>query len=72
MNQCSGCDVDFTSTTAFDAHRVGEFGHNRRCLTRAEMAEKRKRDGTPVFEVGEKVSLYMTEAQRAGLAALKK
>lgn len=39
-NQCPGCSEYFNSLTAFDAHRVGEFGLNRRCRTKEEMIEK--------------------------------
>jgi len=39
-NQCQGCKTYFNSTYAFDKHRRGEHGHNRRCLTEAEMLAK--------------------------------
>jgi hypothetical protein len=39
-NQCQGCKHYFNSTLAFDKHRRGEYGHNRRCLTSEEMTEK--------------------------------
>lgn len=35
--QCPTCGEYFTSTRAFDRHRVGQFGPARRCLTVAEM-----------------------------------
>jgi hypothetical protein len=35
--QCSGCNEYFNSDTAFDMHRTGEFGKDRRCMTPAEM-----------------------------------
>lgn len=35
--QCPTCNEYFTSTRAFDRHRVGQFGTDRRCLTAAEM-----------------------------------
>lgn len=36
-NQCSGCERYFNSNTAFEMHRTGEHGVNRRCMTTAEM-----------------------------------
>lgn len=36
-NQCQGCKQYFNSTTAFDMHRTGEHGVNRRCRTPEEM-----------------------------------
>ena len=35
--QCPACGDYFTSTRAFDRHRVGQFGNDRRCLTATEM-----------------------------------
>lgn len=39
-NQCAGCREYFNSNTAFDMHRVGEHGVNRRCMTKDEMTAK--------------------------------
>lgn len=39
-NQCRGCGEFFNSTFAFDKHRTGDFGKNRRCLTPDEMRAK--------------------------------
>ena len=39
-NQCQGCKAYFNSTYAFDKHRRGEHGHDRRCLTPEEMMGK--------------------------------
>jgi hypothetical protein len=36
-NQCQSCKEYFNSSGAFDKHRVGEHGLNRRCRTRDEM-----------------------------------
>jgi hypothetical protein len=36
-NQCAGCNVYFNSVTAFDKHRTGQHGVNRRCRTEEEM-----------------------------------
>lgn len=39
-NQCQSCKQYFNSNKAFDKHRRGEFGVNRRCLTPDEMKAK--------------------------------
>jgi hypothetical protein len=39
-NQCGGCGEFFNSSFAFDKHRTGEFGKNRRCITPDEMTAK--------------------------------
>lgn len=39
-NQCQGCKEFFNSTFAFDKHRAGDFGKDRRCLTGEEMDAK--------------------------------
>jgi hypothetical protein len=36
-NQCQGCKGYFNSITAFEKHRTGEHGKNRRCRTEQEM-----------------------------------
>jgi len=36
-NQCQGCKQYFNSNTAFEMHRTGEHGVNRRCRTPEEM-----------------------------------
>jgi len=40
-NQCAGCAELFNSSAAFDKHRVGEYGIDRRCLTPEEMEGKK-------------------------------
>lgn len=37
-NQCAGCGELFRSTAAFEKHRIGDFGVNRKCRTVDEMA----------------------------------
>ena len=39
-NQCPGCDQYFNSNTAFDWHRTGKHGVDRRCMTPEEMTAK--------------------------------
>lgn len=36
-NQCQGCKEYFNSTGAFEGHRTGKFGVDRRCRTPDEM-----------------------------------
>jgi hypothetical protein len=38
--QCSGCDEHFNSLAAFDKHRTGAFGKDRRCMTPEQMQAK--------------------------------
>jgi hypothetical protein len=38
-NQCQGCKGYFNSNTAFEKHRTGEHGKNRRCRTEQEMLD---------------------------------
>jgi hypothetical protein len=39
-NQCPSCDKYFNSTYAFEKHRVGDHGVDRRCKTTEEMLSK--------------------------------
>lgn len=39
-NQCRGCKEFFNSQSAFDKHRTGDFGKDRRCMTMDEMISK--------------------------------
>lgn len=39
-NQCQGCKQYFNSNYAFDMHRRGEYGVDRRCLTPDELFAK--------------------------------
>ena len=36
-NQCSGCNQYFNSNGAFEKHRIGHHGVDRRCMTPDEM-----------------------------------
>jgi hypothetical protein len=38
--RCASCGEHFNSTGAFDEHRTGDYGKNRRCLTSAEMQKR--------------------------------
>ena len=47
-NQCPTCAEFFNSTAAFDKHRTGHFGRDRRCMTADEMRARgmvRREDG---------------------------
>ena len=50
-NQCGGCSEYFNSTSAFDMHRTGDFGVNRRCMTPQEMEAKKMSKNTDGFWV---------------------
>ena len=39
-NQCQGCKQYFNSQRAFDLHRRGKYGVDRRCLTVDEMTDR--------------------------------
>ena len=39
-NQCTGCGLLFNSSHAFEKHRTGAHGIDRRCLTADEMTAK--------------------------------
>jgi hypothetical protein len=39
-NQCRGCKRYFNSNGAFDKHRTGDHGVDRRCMTDEEMIAK--------------------------------
>ena len=41
MNKCSGCNRNFHSVSAFDAHRTGSYYlRQRKCLSEAEMLQQ--------------------------------
>lgn len=50
-NQCQGCKEFFNSTFAFDKHRTGEHGKNRRCLTVEEMQSREMVKNSDLFWV---------------------
>lgn len=56
-NQCQSCKTYFNSTYAFDKHRVGDFGVDRRCRTEDEMLAK----GMAKNSAGFWVSSLMTD-----------
>jgi hypothetical protein len=54
-NQCQGCKEYFNSTFAFDKHRIGQFGIDRRCMTTEEMEAKGMCVNTHGFWVGKQM-----------------
>lgn len=60
-NQCPTCHLFFFSVNAFDKHRTGDHGVNRRCRTPEEMLEK----GMCLNKYGYWISEKMTEEKRA-------
>lgn len=53
-NKCPTCGEYFNSTHAFEKHRTGEFGKDRRCRTRDEMFSKGMHLGADGFWRGSK------------------
>lgn len=74
-NQCQGCRQFFNSTLAFDKHRRGEHGVNRRCLTDDEMQAKGMEKNAAGFWVGSRMpdgicrSVPMSEDEEAYMLA---
>lgn len=54
-NQCAACLEYFNSNAAFDKHRIGEFGVDRRCSTVGEMTARGKSLNTGGWWVTEKM-----------------
>ncbi len=57
---CRTCGLEFKSTAAFDKHRIGEHGVNRRCRTADEMGAR----GMAVNARGQ----WITSPMRTGYA----
>jgi len=57
-NQCPSCGELFNSTYAFDTHRHGSFGKDRRCMTLEEMTEKGMAKNDAGFWISSKNPLY--------------
>jgi hypothetical protein len=58
-NQCQGCKQYFNSNTAFETHRTGEHGVNRRCRTPQEMTALGMLVNDAGFWITEKRNDYM-------------
>jgi hypothetical protein len=59
-NQCRGCGEYFNSTFAFDKHRTGDFGKDRRCMTMEEMMLKGMEKNDAGFWVGKRMDSSVT------------
>jgi len=68
--QCPTCGDYFTSTRAFDRHRIGQFGNDRRCLTADEMDAAGFERNARGFrgEPGQVATHFDVAAQRGTLA----
>lgn len=60
-NQCRGCGEYFNSNAAFEKHRTGKHGKDRRCRTPEEMLEKGMALNKAGFWVGEIYDKYRSE-----------
>jgi hypothetical protein len=58
-NQCPSCNQYFNSNTAFDKHRTGKHGVNRRCRTTEEMTALGMLVNHAGFWITEKRNDYM-------------
>ena len=58
-NQCPSCNQYFNSNTAFDKHRTGQHGVNRRCRTTEEMTALGMLVNHAGFWITEKRNDYM-------------
>lgn len=61
-NQCGGCSEYFNSVGAFEKHRVGKYGEQRRCLTPEEMMQKGMSKNDAGFWIGEKMTKWMAKS----------
>jgi hypothetical protein len=64
-NQCGGCGQYFNSNTAFDKHRTGVFGVNRRCLNDQEMEAKKMQKNAWGYWTGEPMDQSLIEKRNA-------
>jgi hypothetical protein len=53
-NQCGACQKYFNSSGAFEKHRTGHFGVDRRCMTTEEMEAKGMCVNAQGFWIGSK------------------
>lgn len=53
-NQCQSCGEFFNSTHAFEKHRTGDFGKDRRCMSIGEMGARGMFKGDDGFWRGSK------------------
>lgn len=60
-NQCSGCKVFFNSLYAFDKHRTGKHGIDRRCMTEDEMRAAGMSTNALGYWIGESMKGWQNE-----------
>jgi hypothetical protein len=60
-NQCQSCKEYFNSTGAFEKHRTGKFGVDRRCRTPHEMLEIEMLVNSSGFWITEKFDGHLTQ-----------
>jgi len=69
VSYCTGCKRIFSSTSAFDLHRIGNFTHRqRRCLTPQEMSARgmmRNEKGQWTLPPTEKVAPWYTSPKQS-------
>lgn len=61
-NQCQGCKLYFNSTAAFDKHRTGKHGVDRRCMTQDEMRASGMDQRADGFWVGSRNPMHAEAA----------
>ncbi len=67
-NQCGGCGQYFNSNAAFERHRTGDYGINRRCLNDDEMlAKKMEKNAAQFWTTG-----LMNQAEKDRVYAIRK
>lgn len=64
-NQCPGCSQYFNSNLAFDMHRTGRHGHDRRCMTTPEMTAKGMSVNAAGFWISESMPINKLNKLRA-------
>lgn len=57
-NQCQGCKQYFNSNGAFEKHRIGQHGVDRRCMTTDEMEKSGMLLRPDGFWIGEQMLRY--------------
>jgi hypothetical protein len=62
-NQCQGCKQYFNSNTAFEMHRTGRHGIDRRCMTRDEMTAKGMSLNAQSFWISERNERFKKESE---------
>jgi hypothetical protein len=64
-NQCGACREYFNSNHAFEKHRTGIFGVDRRCLNAQEMLDKKMLKNSAEYWVGSIMDKSLIEKRNA-------